>query len=66
MAPRRRRERRLPLNSQHAHTLTLMNTRTQTLPYEHLRRTEHQHIWRFLKSPNVPRRRRERRLPLNA
>jgi hypothetical protein len=35
-------------------------------PYEHHRKTEHQQIWRFSKSPMTPRRRRERRLPLNA
>jgi hypothetical protein len=34
-------------------------------PYEHLRRTEHRQICRFSKSLLAPRRRRERRLPLN-
>jgi hypothetical protein len=45
--------------SQHARTLTSMNTRTQTLPYQHLQRTEHRQIWRFSKSPMAPRRRRD-------
>jgi hypothetical protein len=35
-------------------------------PCEHLRRTEHLQIWRLSKLPLTPRRRRERRLPLNA
>jgi hypothetical protein len=35
-------------------------------PYVHLRRTKHRQIWRFSKSPQAPRRRRECRLPLNA
>jgi hypothetical protein len=35
-------------------------------PFEHLRRIEYRLIWRFSKSPLAPRRRRERRLPLNA
>jgi hypothetical protein len=52
--------------SQHACTRTPKNTRTQTNPYEHLRRTEHRQIWRFSKSPLIPHRRREHRLPLNA
>jgi hypothetical protein len=37
----------------------------KSCPYEHLRRTKHLQIWRFPKSPMAPRRRQERRLPLN-
>jgi hypothetical protein len=48
------------VDAHNTHTLTPMKTCTQTHPYEH------RQIWRFSKSPLAPRRRRERRLPLNA
>jgi hypothetical protein len=49
----------------HAHSPLWIHVR-KLYPYEHLRRTEHRQIWRFSKSPLASRRRRERRLPLNA
>jgi hypothetical protein len=48
------------------HTHPYEYTQRKPYPYEHLPRTEHRQIWRFSKSPQAPRRRRERRLPLNA
>jgi hypothetical protein len=42
----------------HAHSPLWIHVR-KPYPYEHLRRTEHRQIWRFSKSPLVPRRRRD-------
>jgi hypothetical protein len=48
----------------HAHSPLWIHVH-KPYPYENLRMTEHQQIWRFPKSPLVPHRRRECRLPLN-
>jgi hypothetical protein len=53
------------VHNTHAHSPLWIHVR-KPYPYEHLWRTEHRQIWRFPKSPMAPRRRRERRLPLNA
>jgi hypothetical protein len=50
-------------HNMHSHSPLWIHIR-KFYPYEHLRRTEHQQIWRFPKSPMTSRV-KERRLPLN-